>query len=308
MTTPPAGAGGRFLCAEAARTRGDPLPGTAPHTLTWILIEHPGGWPPNGFDGLDLDAHTKNLVYTAARAIRARILLIRRPGRRTTRGPRRWAVLRHDTTGAHRQEWGTWTHDRDLQHITEALTVDPCSPGRPGHRPVILVCTHGRHDTCCALRGRPVAHALARHWPDLVWESSHTGGDRFAPNILVAPDGVHYGQLDPASSVTAVEAHLGDRIRAEHLRGYTDLYPPQQVAVTALLARFGPAGRHHYTVTDTTRLADNHWRIHISAPPPQSATLEVEVRSHHTPRNQLTCNGPSPSSTVIYTATAIHTR
>ena len=29
------------------------------------------------------------------------------------------------------------------------------SVGERGHRPVYLVCTHGGHDACCALRGRP---------------------------------------------------------------------------------------------------------------------------------------------------------
>ena len=46
--------------------------------------------------------------------------------------------------------------------------------------PMLLVCTHGVHDTCCAVRGRPVAAALARRWPEATWECSHVGGDRFA--------------------------------------------------------------------------------------------------------------------------------
>lgn len=291
----------RFLCADAARARGDALPGTAPYGLVWVLVEYGGSWPANGFDGLALDPAAKALLFDAARAVRARILLIRRHGRRTRdAGPRRWAVLRYDRTGAHRQQWGTWEHDEDLARAADALGA----PGEPGHPPVVLVCTHGRHDTCCAVRGRPVARALGERWPDLVWECTHVGGDRFAANVLVAPDGVYYGGLDAASSVAVVDQHLTDRIHAEHLRGYTDLVPPQQAAVAAVLARFGPAGRHDYTVTGTSR-AGPHWLVRVAGPAPRATAYDVEVTAHRVPPHQLTCNGPATSAALVHEVTSI---
>ncbi|WP_367048211.1 sucrase ferredoxin [Streptomyces sp. Je 1-332] len=290
----------RFFCAEAARTRGDPLAGTAPHGSIWVLIEYEGGWPPNGFDGLRLEPLTKGLVFAAAQAVRARILLVRRHGRRTPENSRRWAVLRQDSSGACRQQWGTWSRDQDLAGIADALSA----PGELGLPPVVLVCTHGQHDTCCAVRGRPVGRALSERWPDLVWECTHIGGDRFAANVVVAPDGVYYGGLDAPSSVTAVEEHLAGRIHGAHLRGYTDLFPPQQAAVAAVLRRFGPAGRHDYAVVETSR-EDNHWRIRLTGRPPHPTTLDVEVHSYRTPPCQLTCRGLSMSSAAVYEVTSI---
>ncbi|MFF1698145.1 sucrase ferredoxin [Streptomyces sp. NPDC058257] len=290
----------RFFCAEAARTRGDSLAGTAPYGSVWILIEYRGGWPPNGFDGLDLDPATKGLVFSAAQAVRARMLLIRRHGRHSPEAPRRWAVLRYDSSGAHRQQWGTWSRDEDLAQIVDALGT----PGELGRPPVVLVCAHGQHDTCCAVRGRPVGRALSERWPNLVWECTHVGGDRFAANVVVAPDGVYYGNLDARSSVAAVEGHLTGRIHAEHLRGYTDLFPPQQAAVAAALGRFGPAGRHDYAIVETSR-EDDRWRIRVTGRPPGPAALDIEVRSYRTPPSQLTCRGLSMSSAVHYEVTSI---
>ncbi|MEV8567538.1 sucrase ferredoxin [Streptomyces sp. NPDC051322] len=290
----------RFLCADAARIRGDPMVGTAPHGFVWILIEYRGAWPANGFDGLDLEPGTKALVFSAARAVRARILLVRRHGRRRPEGPGRWAVLRYETSGAHRQQWGTWSGDEDLAEIAGALGA----PGELGCPPVVLVCAHGQHDTCCAVRGRPVGRTLSERWPDLVWECTHVGGDRFAANVVVVPDGVYYGGLDARSSVTALEEHLADRIHAEHLRGYTDLFPPQQAAVAAVLRRFGPAGRHDYAVAATFRDND-HWRISITGRPSPPTAFEVEVRAYRTPPCQLTCRGPATSSAVAYEVTSI---
>ncbi|MEU6123492.1 sucrase ferredoxin [Streptomyces sp. NPDC047123] len=299
-----AGPQARFFCAEAARLRSDPAAGTAPHGTTWVLVEYPGGWPPNGFDGLPLDPGTKQRVFTAAQAVRARILLIRRHGRRAADGPRRWAVLRYDDHGAHRATWGVWHRDEDLAGIAEALAAPGPPPPDPSGPPVVLVCAHGTHDACCAVRGRPVARALSERWPDLVWECSHVGGDRFAANVVVVPDGVYYGGLDAASSLPVVEAHLADRVHADHLRGYTDLFPPQQTAVAALLGRFGPAGRHHYTVEDTTR-DDDRWLVRVRGRSSDAPAYEVEIRSHRTPRRQLTCRGLSMSSTAVYEAVSI---
>ncbi|WP_328540481.1 sucrase ferredoxin [Streptomyces sp. NBC_00344] len=290
----------RFLCADAARIRGDSIVGTAPHGVVWVLIEYRGGWPANGFDGLELEPVTKALVFSAAQAVRARVLLVRRHGRRRPEGPRCWAVLRHEGSGAYRQQWGTWSGDEDLAEIVEALGA----PGELGLPPVVLVCAHGQHDTCCAVRGRPVGRALSERWPNLVWECTHVGGDRFAANVVVAPDGVYYGDLDARSSVATVQEHLAGRIHAEHLRGYTDLFPPQQAAVAAVIGHFGPAGRHDYVVAGTSRDGD-HWRIRITGPPPRPMAFEVDVEAYRTPPYQLTCHGPAMSSAVVHKVTSI---
>ncbi|WP_327121909.1 sucrase ferredoxin [Streptomyces sp. NBC_01341] len=294
----------RFFCADAARIRGDSIMGTAPHGSVWILIEYRGGWPANGFDGLDLEPDTKALVYSAAQAVRARVLLVRRHGRLRSEEPPNWAVLHFEGLGAYRQQWGRWSRDEDLAQIASALDA----PGRLGCPPVVLVCTHGRHDTCCAVRGRPVSRALSEHWPDLVWECTHVGGDRFAANVVIAPDGVYYGDLDALSAVTAVREHLAGLIHAEHLRGYTNLFPPQQAAVTAVLERFGPAGRHDYTVAATSRVADDRWQIHVDGSLPHPAGLQVEVHAHRTPPRRLTCHGPSTGRAVAYEVTSIRAR
>ncbi|WP_018549518.1 sucrase ferredoxin [Streptomyces sp. LaPpAH-108] len=290
----------RFFCADAARIRGDSLAGTAPRGAVWVLIEYRGGWPSNGFDGLDLTPEVKAHVWSAAHAVRARILLIRRSARPRPDGPGRWAVLHYERSGAYRQRWGTWTRDEDLTEIADALQ----NPGQLDHPPVVLVCVHGQHDICCAVRGRPVARALSERWPNLVWESTHVGGDRFAANVVLLPDGVYYGRLDAESAVEVVGEHLAGRVQADHLRGYTDLTPPQQVAVAALLERFGPAARHAYTVTDTIRDGDA-WRIRVELHAPHPTAFDVHLHARRTPPYRLTCRGPLPHPSIAYEVTSI---
>ena len=121
---------------------------------------------------------------------------------------------------------------------------------------------------------------------------------------MLPPDGVYYGGLDAESAVATIEDHLAGRIRADYLRGYTDLFPPQQAAVAAALKRFGPAGRHDYRIAETLRDGD-HWRIHITGSPPQPAHIDVELQARRTPPRQLTCRGPATGSVVVYELTSI---
>ena len=59
-----------------------------------------------------------------------------------------------------------------------------------------LVCAHGRRDACCARLGLPLFDALnAQLLPTHLWQSSHLGGHRFAPNVVVLPVGIQLGRI-----------------------------------------------------------------------------------------------------------------
>lgn len=85
--------------------------------------------------------------------------------------------------------------------------------------PLFGVCTHGRHDACCAERGRPVAAALSASHPDATWEVSHVGGDRFAANMVVLPEGLYYGRMDPGTAAQVADLHEQGRVDLTRLRG-----------------------------------------------------------------------------------------
>ncbi len=212
------------LCADAARERGDTMQGTALHVRRFVLIEHPGPW---GFDALGesgIDPDVRDQIVRATRVVGARTLLIRRYGRRESTDARRWAVA-DVVTG--RVRWGTWTTDDDLLAARDAISEDSAdwSP-----EPVLLVCTHGRHDTCCAVRGRPVAEALTARHGDRVWECTHVGGDRFAASVVVLPDGTYYGGLDGLEAGDVIDRHLAGTVTPGRLRGSTLLPPVAQAA------------------------------------------------------------------------------
>lgn len=277
-----------FRCATAARARGDDQAGTAARAHGWVLIEHPGPWPFGGFAELPLPADLIGEIRRAAHAAGMRVLLIRRHGRRPRPQQRAWAVLRYDAQGDHRQEWGTWSDPSDLARIVPALD----RRGDLGLPPVYLVCTHGIHDACCAIRGRPVATALAAEWPDNTWECSHVGGDRYAGNLLVAPDGIYFGEVTATTALATVRQLRDGLVAPDHLRGYCDLSAAAQYAVVAVLRRWGPAARHAIQVTSARR-DHARWTVTLKCAAPLPRRVTAVLRSFAQPAARLTCLAPT---------------
>jgi hypothetical protein len=107
--------------------------------------------------------------------------------------------------------------------------------GTPSTEPLVAVCAHGRHDQCCAVRGRSACKAIAVEYPDFTWECSHLGGDRFAATMLVLPEGLCYGRVDSTDSAELVRLYLEGRLDNSFLRGRTSL--PHAVQAAQYFAR-----------------------------------------------------------------------
>jgi len=296
---------GAFRCAAAALRRGDPLVGSAPPARTWLLLEHPGPWRVDAVAGSGIDSGVLGSLTSAAGRRGARILLIRRPGRVSASPKKRWFLVGPDGTRS-----AEWASDRDLLHAVAALDDPAREPGRPAApvaQPLLLVCTHGVHDTCCAMRGRPVAAALAEYWPDAVWECSHVGGDRFAPNVVVLPDGYYYGQVDPESAVATVRAHLAGAVDARWLRGMSAYPPPVQAAVVGAYARFGPLAPGAVTVVESRRIGPeggHGWTEVVElAVPGEPVGVRAHVLAVRRPEAQLTCRAVRETPATEYEVT-----
>ena len=287
-----------FRCADAARERADPLAGSAPPTRRWLLLEHPGPGRIEAIAGAGIDPEVLSRLTRRAGPT-TRILLVRRPGRIDRRAPRSWMLAGLDFQTV----TGPWRTDQDLLDAADAM-IDKSGSAIRQPQPMILVCTHGVHDVCCALRGRPVAAAVSSRWPELVWECSHIGGDRFAPNLVVLPDGFYYGSLDPESALATVEAHLGGTVLPDRLRVMARFVPPVQAAVIAAHQRYGPLGPSDVTVGATEQIGPHHGHgsetlVHLVIEP-QQRMLKVQVLSVRRTDAQLTCRAARETPATEY--------
>lgn len=157
-----------------------------------MLLEHPWAW---SHDILGGETFGRDLTSRLKRHLKGRagLQLIRRPGREGRRVERPHLYVVHTSTAT--------AESLRVGGPEDILSLDLETPlangGANVEFPLLLVCTHGRRDVCCALKGRPLAAALADGpHGNLVWETSHTKGHRFAPAMLLMPWGYSYGRLN----------------------------------------------------------------------------------------------------------------
>ncbi len=222
------------MCSDLTR---EPLPGTAKTGGLILALEYPQGW---GRDILDGEALGKELAGDISRWLkqnRAQLQFIRRPGRagQIDRGSATLFIANAAATEP--------TLERMEIAGVEALTgVDLSSPGdTPGaervDHPLLLVCTHGKRDRCCAVKGRPLAAALAEEFaahPDMVRESSHTKGHRFAPSMILLPWNYSFGTLNAVDATSVLQDAAAGRLPVVGNRGRGTLGQQEQVAELAV--------------------------------------------------------------------------
>ena len=245
LATPESGAAvaGSSRCATVSVEAGEQPAGTASRWRACLLVEDNGPWGPKVLNDARLPAAARSHLDRAD----LRVLLIRRHGRRAAADPQQGGVRVIASWSDRDASWAETTTIPSLDALAE-IDVSPLVAGRSlgwdaVTDPVVLVCTHGRRDVCCAERGRPVAAALAASDPDGTWECSHVGGHRYAANVVVLPDGLAYGRVEPGEAVDILARWRGGQIDAEHARGWVWQEPAAQAAEVVVRQRLGLTAR-----------------------------------------------------------------
>ncbi|TWD80799.1 sucrase/ferredoxin-like protein [Kribbella amoyensis] len=298
-------------CAASAERRGDLLLASAPPAERWLLIETNRPWPRVALEALQYSSALADDQPVTAQGVptdggrprvraaglgaevarlcaelRCRPVLIRRHGRTDRDLPRRWALI-DSRPGSESIRWGELPTD---EHVLKVLAGT--DPGTPSTEPIYLVCTHGRHDACCAVRGRPVASALAAAYPERTWESSHVGGDRFAPNVVLLPHSLYYGHVTPPGAVAIANAYDKGEVVPKSFRGSGALPPHVQAAQHFARAAGHPTTLDSLRPSAVVPLAGSRWSIKLTT---DMTELEVEVESHQiTIDGQMTCAAQPP--------------
>jgi hypothetical protein len=293
-------------CATLSRALTEPLYGTASVVRGWVLLEQPGPWGMEAVTESRLDRDLARALHRAAAAAHLRLLLIRRPGRG---GPPvdREASQSSACFVAHTSRKGRWLERRRLADPAELLELDMArvvAGERPGFgeeatEPVYLACTNGRHDRCCATYGRPLALALQASHGELVWESSHVGGDRFAGNLVSLPDGHYFGRVGPGDAERVVGLHRKGTIDLDHWRGCCIDPPVVQAAEWFARRRTGLAGVDDLALDGRDRLeggVDGVWFRRAGG-----GRLRVVLRaSRDADPRPLTCHSTRPESPLVF--------
>jgi hypothetical protein len=256
MTTP---------CSDASRARAEPMLATASRVVRWLLVEHPGPWGPQSLPLARLEPRLGDRLTAAGAAAGARVLLLRRPlGVACPPGRRVYVV--DSRPGRERALMTVVPDDETLLDLPLPFDGPPPAGWDAVADPLLLVCTHGRHDQCCAVRGRPVAAALSALRREQVWECSHIGGDRFAANLLVLPHGLYLGRVPPEDAAAVVTALEHGRLPLLYDRGRSSVPSPVQAAQHFARAATGRDRLDDLLPASQAGAGRDTWRVVLSGP------------------------------------------
>lgn len=248
-------------CSDRSLERGDPIAGTGGFGARWFLVEIDGAWGRHAFFESRLDPEIGHALVRRAESLGIRPVAIRRFGRRADerreRRTWRWA-LADARPGRESVRWGTVDDPADLLELDLDGTA-----GTLSDRPVLLVCTHARHDQCCAVRGRPVAEALDAAWPEETWESSHLGGDRFAATMIILPEGLYYGRVPAEDAPQIVETYRHGELVEEFYRGRSSLSNVVQAAQSYARSESGDTRIAAFPPLGQERAGAGRWRVEL---------------------------------------------
>ena len=277
-------------CADAAEAAGDPLEGTAPPADHWFLVEHPGPWDRFVLAGSGFDRAAASALDHWARAWVGRVLFIRRPGRRVPTARRRW--FRVDGRPGHESvRTGLFTAEAELVDVVAHPGAGVAHDGR-----LMLVCTHGRHDTCCAVRGRALAAAMAAELPECTWESSHLGGCRFAAALVLLPHGVVLGNVATADGPRVAARYTAGLLPETGVRGRASLPPVVQAAQQHARTATGRYEVDALPPVEARRDEAGAWHVRFADP---DVTVVLRERRVDTDRG-LTCAATAPGWMRIF--------
>lgn len=289
-----------WRCSAEAVTRAEPLYATASLVSAWLLVEQSGAWGPDALTDSKLPSEIATELQR--RASNVRILLIRHRSAKTDKP----VVFKAHSGSADRAPSMVampLTDPAALLDIDfDALADGDVGPGTTINHPVYLVCTHGRHDICCADNGRPLYRAVSSIRPDRAWEVSHIGGDRFAGNLLALPRGDYFGRLKPDDAERLITEYEGGRLDLAHHRGRSTQPRLVQAAEHFVRETEGLNGFDDLVLTEYRRSGDR--AEVVFAAPTGPIRIDVAAGSAQGPR-YLTCRAAAPGHPAVYDVVSI---
>ncbi|MFK7734272.1 MAG: sucrase ferredoxin [Pseudomonadales bacterium] len=206
-----------------------PMAGTSDHVDVWLMLEYVPTWTAKVLEDNSLSAATSNwleqqIERLSGVGLRVRTQFIRQP--EYDRTSTKCFVATQSATWQLEGQGYDFLHDLDLQTVLAA----PQQYATLVDQPQYFVCMNGQRDVCCARFGRPVYSALRERLGERVWQVSHLGGHRFAPNVLCLPQGAMYGRVAAEDIDSFVSNTETLRLDFPYLRGQAWYPKPVQAA------------------------------------------------------------------------------
>ena len=218
-----------LTCSQGSSQSGEHLYGTALEVKNWFLLEYSRVWKRDAFPESGLPKEVKeHLGGFLSSFEESRIQLIGGPG------PSKGNLAFYY---AHSSEVSPKLYRFEIETYEDLLSIDLPELVSTGEiekfsceETLVLVCTHGAHDGCCAVAGAEVYRELLKKEGISAWRTSHVGGHRFAANMIMLPEGIYYGRVNGGNLDDVVSSHLRGEIFLDCFRGRSCYSQTSQVS------------------------------------------------------------------------------
>ena len=308
-----------IICSHSSLKVNEPLPGTAPRGDVWMLLEYGGIWGEKAFKESKLPQPVKSHLQNLLEQIpNSKLLLIRQHVARkvTTQGgglsvSHNRQEIRFYLVLATEQE--PLLYAFSLHNYEDLLDLDiPGAVARRGthsanmsDQVLTLICTNGRRDWCCARYGPNIYQELVQATqgcasPPAIWQSSHLGGHRFAPNVACFPQGIFYGRVEKGEVEIFLQHIRLGQVYATRARGRACYPAPIQAAEIYLHQRLGPSEQGGYYLIDSVENQPGHWVVRFSSLA-TGQTHPVEIQKEIISDQVFkSCNDPVTAPVAVY--------
>lgn len=171
--------------------------------------------------------------------------------------------------------------------------------------PLYLVCTNGKKDKCCSKFGIPIYKQLLLLNPN-VWECTHVGGDRFAPNVIHLPYCYFYGQLSINSVNEFYLTTSSKKIFTQNLRGRSAYNKKSQAAEFFLRKELDDNNFESTKIVSIETESGNEFAIKFFYTPLQRHFIVRSSFHQTTEKYFLTCNGKRKHPKTIFKLVSIN--
>ncbi len=218
-------------CAAVSAQADEPMLGTAVRADAWLMVEFDGLWERKALTDNALPEVVNRWIERTRTSLTGEYGVVRPQFIKRRRSVDEDITVMFAAGGTlWRRQFADYGALSSWSLTADEMIEEP--------HPQYFVCTNGRRDRCCSRFGLPLYRKLREAVGERAWETTHTGGHRFAPNVLALPQGALYGRVlekQVADFVGAVDR--GEFVRA-NLRGRSVLPPSAQI-VDAELAGAG---------------------------------------------------------------------
>lgn len=205
-------------CKDLSSSSGEHLFGTAPKTDHWFLLEYRYHWEKDILNNTKIPQSVKDELNRLLGLLpQSRLQLIKKNGLQNSKICFYYINSSEFNPRVYKFMLDSFEDIISL-NLTDLIKNEDIKNSETDEK-LALICTHGAYDRCCGTYGVPVYNEISSNEHLNVWQTTHVGAHRFSANLIMFPEGIYYGRVNPSNIENIIRAHINGEIYLDCFRG-----------------------------------------------------------------------------------------